>query len=60
MSGRESDTRCIAKNGVSRVEPPKVAHALLYAHATSVVAEALGGYALSEFGHLWPLLERRV
>jgi hypothetical protein len=26
----------------------------------SVFVEVLGGYALSEFGHLWPLLERRV
>ncbi|MET4677331.1 hypothetical protein ACVKN3_002915, partial [Luteibacter sp. PvP120] len=26
----------------------------------SVVAEVLGGYALSEFGRLRPLLERRV
>jgi hypothetical protein len=60
MSGRESDTRCIARNGVSPAEPSKSTNALLYAHATSVVAEVPGGYALSEFGRLRPLLERRV
>ncbi len=38
----------------------EVANALLSIHSASVVAEVLGGYALSEFGHLWPLLERRV
>jgi len=40
--------------------PPEVTDALLSIRSTSVVAEVAGGYALSEFGRLRPLLERRV